>query len=152
MGRGIRRFKGGAVHGRHYFQCRDLLATLPVVVAVDAVGKEPDMTNCLFCKIVDGEIPSTKVYEDDDFLAFEDIHPKAPVHVLVIPKRHVPTLDDVGAGDVELLGRLMDRVRHVAKALDLAAGYRVVINVREEGGQEVFHLHVHILGGKRMPF
>ncbi|HKJ83190.1 MAG TPA: histidine triad nucleotide-binding protein [Mariprofundaceae bacterium] len=110
------------------------------------------MTNCLFCKIVDGEIPSTKVYEDDDFLAFEDIHPKAPVHVLVIPKRHVPTLDDVGAGDVELLGRLMDRVRHVAKALDLAAGYRVVINVREEGGQEVFHLHVHILGGKRMPF
>ncbi|MDX8402209.1 MAG: HIT domain-containing protein, partial [Mariprofundaceae bacterium] len=92
-----------------------------------------------------------KMYEDDDVLAFKDIHPKAPTHVLVIPKRHVPTLAD--CDDPALLGRLMDRVRHVAdEVLGLTAGWRVVINDREGGGQEVFHLHVHILGGKRLPF
>ncbi len=109
------------------------------------------MADCLFCKIIDGEIPSTKVYEDDDVLAFKDIHPKAPTHVLVIPKRHVATLAD--CDDPALLGLLMDRVRHVADhVLGLAAGWRVVINVREGGGQEVFHLHIHILGGKKLPF
>lgn len=108
------------------------------------------MSDCLFCRIAAGEIPSSKVYEDDDVYAFKDIHPKAPVHVLVIPKRHVATLAD--ADDPELLGTLMDRTRHIADVLGLATGYRVVINVREEGGQEVFHLHVHILGGKRLPF
>ncbi len=109
------------------------------------------MADCLFCKIIDGEIPSTKAYEDEDVLAFKDIHPKAPTHVLVIPKRHVATLAD--CDDPALLGRLMDRVRHIAdEVLGLAAGYRVVINVREGGGQEVFHLHIHILGGKKLPF
>lgn len=109
------------------------------------------MSDCLFCKIIDGEIPSSKVYEDDEVYAFKDIHPKAPTHVLVIPKTHIATLAD--CRDPALLGLLMDRVRTIAdEVLKLEAGYRVVINVREGGGQEVFHLHVHILGGKKLPF
>jgi len=109
------------------------------------------MTDCLFCKIIEGTIPSDKIYEDDDVYAFNDIHPKAPVHVLVIPKQHVATLTD--CKDPTLLGMLMDRVRMIAdEVLNLTAGYRIVINVREGGGQEVFHLHAHILGGKKLPF
>lgn len=109
------------------------------------------MSDCLFCKIIAGDIPSDKVYEDDDVYAFRDIHPKAPTHVLVIPKQHVATLSD--CDDPALLGLLMDRVRTIADdVLNLAAGYRIVINVRAGGGQEVFHLHVHILGGKKLPF
>ena len=109
------------------------------------------MTDCLFCKIAAGEIPSGKVYEDDEVFAFKDIHPKAPTHVLVIPKTHVATLSD--CDDPAVLGMLMDRTRRIAdEVLELAPGYRVVINVREGGGQEVFHLHVHILGGKKLPF
>ena len=93
------------------------------------------MPDCLFCKIIAGDIPSDKVYEDEDVYAFKDIHPKAPTHVLVIPKQHVATLSD--CDDPALIGMLMDRVRKIADdALNLAAGYRVVINVREGGGQE----------------
>ncbi|GAV19359.1 HIT-like protein [Mariprofundus micogutta] len=111
------------------------------------------MSDCLFCKIANGDTPCNKVYEDEDFLAFHDIHPKAPTHVLVIPKFHLPTLADATEQDVALLGLMMDRVRHIAdKELHLDAGYRVVINVREGGGQEVFHIHTHILGGKKLPF
>ncbi len=109
------------------------------------------MTDCLFCKIAAGVIPSSNVFEDDDVFAFHDIHPKAPTHVLVIPKTHIATLTD--CNDPAMLGMLMDRVRMIADdVLQLEAGYRVVINVREGGGQEVFHLHVHILGGKKLPF
>ncbi len=109
------------------------------------------MNDCLFCKISKGEIPSTCIYEDANVYAFKDIHPKAPVHVLVIPRQHVPTLSD--CDDPALLGILMDRVRTIADhVLNLVPGYRVVINVREGGGQEVFHLHIHILGGKTLPF
>ena len=109
------------------------------------------MTDCLFCKIIDGTIPCDKVYEDDDVLAFNDIHPKAPTHVLVIPKTHIPTLADVD--NPILLGTLMSKVNYIADdILNLEAGYRIVINVREGGGQEVFHLHAHILGGKKLPF
>jgi len=109
------------------------------------------MDDCLFCNIATGEIPSGKVYEDGDVLAFRDIHPKAPIHVLVIPKTHIATLAD--CNDPAMLGMLMDRVRTIADdVLQLEAGYRVIINVREGGGQEVFHLHVHILGGKKLPF
>ena len=109
------------------------------------------MSTCLFCKIVAGDIPCQKISEDDDFLAFHDIHPKAPVHALVIPKRHVDSLAD--ADDPAMLGQLMEQVRHVAEQLGVAnTGYRVVINVRDGGGQEVYHLHAHILGGKRLPF
>jgi len=107
--------------------------------------------NCLFCKIIEGGIPSDKVYEDDDVFAFKDIHPKAPVHVLVVPRQHVSTLTE--AEDPALLGLLMDKVRKIAdEVLNLSKGYRVIINVRSGGGQEVFHLHVHILGGKILPF
>jgi histidine triad (HIT) family protein len=109
------------------------------------------MSDCLFCKIIAGEIPCDKVYEDDDVFAFKDIHPKAPTHVLVIPKEHIPTLADVD--NPALLGTLMSKVNHIANdVLNLEAGYRIVINVREGGGQEVFHLHAHILGGKKLPF
>jgi len=113
------------------------------------------MADCLFCKIIEGSIPSDKVYEDDAVFAFKDIYPKAPTHVLVIPKTHIPTLAD--AQDPIFLGQFMDKVNHVANdVLNLEAGYRVVINVREGGGQEVFHLHAHILGdvsGKtKLPF
>lgn len=109
------------------------------------------MGDCLFCKIVAGELPCNKIHEDDEFLAFYDIHPKAPVHALVIPKKHIDTLAD--ADDAVLLGNLMESVRSVAKILDVEqAGYRVVINVRDGGGQEIYHLHAHILGGKRLPF
>ncbi len=109
------------------------------------------MDDCIFCKILRGDIPSDKVYEDDDVYAFRDIHPKAPTHVLVIPRQHIPTLSD--ARDEQLLGRLMSRVRMIAdEVLKLEAGWRVVINVRSGGGQEVYHLHVHILGGKKLPF
>jgi len=111
------------------------------------------MTDCLFCKIAAGDIPSNKVYEDEDFFAFHDIHPKAPIHVLVIPKFHLQSLADATEQDTALLGLMMDRVRHIADAeLKLDVGYRVVINVREDGGQEVDHIHVHILGGKKLPF
>ncbi|MDX8398276.1 MAG: histidine triad nucleotide-binding protein [Mariprofundaceae bacterium] len=109
------------------------------------------MNSCLFCKIIAGDIPADKVFEDDDVLAFKDIQPKAATHVLVIPKIHIPTLDD--AQDPNLVAMLMQRVKHIANdVLNLKAGYRIIINVREGGGQEVFHLHVHILGGKNLPF
>ncbi len=111
------------------------------------------MSDCLFCKIAAGEIPCNKVYEDEDFLAFHDINPKAPVHVLVIPKHHLASLNEADDQDVGLLGLLMDATRKVAKKLGIDdPGYRVVINVGEGGGQEVFHIHVHILGGKKLPF
>lgn len=109
------------------------------------------MDNCLFCKIVAGIIPSKRIYEDTEILAFHDIHPAAPVHLLVIPKRHIPTLDDLTTADQADMGRLLERVAHVARLAGVAeSGYRTIINTRDDGGQEVFHLHVHILGGRRI--
>jgi len=124
-------------------------------LAVDAMTEhaiaDHASEDCLFCKIIAGDIPCKKVFEDDDVLAFDDIHPKAPIHVLVIPKQHIATLAD--CDDPALLGLLMQQVTHIAdNILHLEAGYRVIINVREGGGQEVFHLHAHILGGKKLPF
>ncbi|MCF7820894.1 MAG: histidine triad nucleotide-binding protein [Mariprofundaceae bacterium] len=111
------------------------------------------MTDCLFCKIAAGEIPCNKVYEDEDFLAFHDINPKAPVHVLVIPRHHLASLNDADDQDIGLLGLLMDATRKVARELGVDdPGYRVILNVGKGGGQEVFHIHVHILGGKTLPF
>ncbi len=107
--------------------------------------------SCLFCKIVSGAIPAGKIYEDDQVLAFHDIHPQTPVHALVIPKRHWSCLDDLQATDRAAAGHLLERVAHVARELGVAdAGYRTVINTREHGGQEVDHLHIHILGGRRV--
>lgn len=104
---------------------------------------------CIFCRIVSGELDCDKLYEDETVFAFRDIHPKAPVHGLVIPKRHVATLNDFENGDSELLGRLMLVARRIAAEHELE-GYRVVMNVNRLGGQIVFHAHLHILGGRQM--
>jgi histidine triad (HIT) family protein len=115
-------------------------------------GTKPD---CLFCKVVAGEIPSTKVIETDDVLAFRDINPGAPQHVLVIPKRHVAdSVADLGVGDAEMARvwtALLGVVQQVAaSAPEFADGWRLVTNVGENGGQSVFHLHLHLLAGRRL--
>ena len=107
--------------------------------------------SCVFCKICAGEIPSQKLYEDDELLAFEDINPLAPVHFLVIPKQHVPTLDDVEDAHSGLLGRMLVVASKLARDKGVSeGGYRQIINCREPAGQTVFHLHLHILGGRPM--
>lgn len=109
------------------------------------------MSDCLFCKMVAGDIKPAVVLENEHILAFRDIHPRAPVHVLVIPKKHVATLNDLGAGDVALAGELLQAAKTVAEMEGLAEqGYRTVINCNAHGGQEVFHLHLHVLGGRAM--
>ena len=108
------------------------------------------MSDCLFCKIIDGEIPSNKAYEDDKILVFHDVDPQAPVHCLMIPKKHIASIDDVTAEDAELLAYMMLKVKDVAKDLGLENGYRVVINCGEDGLQTVKHLHLHILGKRKM--
>jgi len=108
------------------------------------------MTDCLFCKMVAGDIQPDVVYENEQVLAFRDIRPQAKVHVLVIPKRHIPTLDDFPADEPTLAAALFGAVQEVARREGLAAGgYRTVINCRGDGGQEVYHLHLHVLGGPR---
>lgn len=109
------------------------------------------MGGCIFCKIVAGQIPAQKVYEDEQVLAFEDIHPMAPIHVIVIPKRHVATLMDVGPAEAPDLQALLAAAQEVAriKGID-QRGFRVVINCNAEGGQVVFHLHMHLLGGLKL--
>lgn len=104
----------------------------------------------VFRRIIDRELPADIVYEDDLVLAFRDIRPQAPVHVLVIPKEEIATLDDTGAEHAALLGHLLVVARQVARQLGLDGGYRVVINCKEDGGQEVLHLHLHVLGGRRL--
>jgi len=107
--------------------------------------------DCLFCKIIAGDIPANKVYEDEDVLAFHDISPVAPTHILVIPKKHLTAVRDGSEEDAGLLGRLLLRAGEVARAAGLAEdGYRFVINTGTHGGQTVFHLHLHILGGRPM--
>lgn len=107
--------------------------------------------DCLFCKIAAGEIPSTKVYEDEHILAFRDINPVAPVHVLVIPKQHLDSIDDFRPEHDELLSKLFAAVRAVARETGVAeTGYRVVTNVGRDAGQQVFHIHLHVLGGRTL--
>lgn len=109
------------------------------------------MDNCLFCKIIKGEIPSTKVYEDDEILAFRDIEPMAPIHILVIPKKHIGSLAEVELEDEILLGKINGVIAKIAKQEGICEnGYRVVTNIGEYGGQTVKHLHFHLLGGKRL--
>lgn len=109
------------------------------------------MENCIFCKIVNGEIPSNKVYEDDEILAFKDINPAAPVHILVIPKKHITSLNEVEEKDEQLIGRIFLKIKKIANEQGIAEkGYRIVNNCGEDGGQEVPHLHFHILGGKKL--
>lgn len=107
--------------------------------------------NCIFCKIVEGSLPSTKVYEDDEFLAFKDINPAAPVHILVIPKAHVVSMQDITQDDAHWLGKMMALAPRIAAENGCRpgpeGGFRLVINSGDDGGQEVHHLHLHILGG-----
>ncbi|MBB6729717.1 histidine triad nucleotide-binding protein [Cohnella zeiphila] len=105
--------------------------------------------DCLFCKIAEGSIPSRKVYEDEHVLAFEDIQPQAPVHLLVIPKKHIASLDEAGPEDAELLGRVALAARQAARDAGIAeSGYRVITNIGKDSGQVVFHVHYHVLGGE----
>lgn len=107
------------------------------------------MAGCLFCKIAAGEIPSKKVYEDDALFAFEDIAPQAPTHILVVPKRHIATLNDLAPEDQELCGRIVLACSRIARERGLdATGFRLNANCLESAGQSVFHLHFHLLGGR----
>jgi histidine triad (HIT) family protein len=105
--------------------------------------------NCIFCKIVAGQIPAKKAHEDDEVLAFHDIHPWAPVHILIIPKLHIVSMVDVGAEHAGLLGRMMVLSSRLMKDLGVNNGYRHVINTGRDGSQEVPHLHLHVMGGPR---
>ncbi len=106
--------------------------------------------DCIFCKIAKGEIPSKKVYEDDKILAFYDLEPQAPVHVLVIPKEHICCADELNDENSKIVGYIFSKIPRITKDLGLENGYRVVNNCKEDGGQTVFHLHFHILGGKKL--
>ena len=109
------------------------------------------MTDCLFCKMVNGEIPPDIVYEDDEVLAFNDINPQAPTHVLIIPKKHIATLNEASDEDTQVLGRLNIVAAQLAKKLGFDEdGYRVVMNCNADGGQAVYHIHLHLLGGRSM--
>jgi histidine triad (HIT) family protein len=106
------------------------------------------MSDCLFCKIVEGEIPAKKVYEDEHTFAFEDIDPKAPTHVLIVPKKHFAGLKEATGSDAEIIGRCHLTAAKIAKDRNIEEGYRTVLNVGPKSGQSVFHLHVHLLGGR----
>ncbi len=105
--------------------------------------------HCIFCKIVAGKIPSNKVFEDEHMLAFHDINPWAPVHILLVPKRHIVSMADVGEADAGLLGHMMAQSPRLMKELAVTNGFRHVINTGADGRQEVQHLHVHVMGGPR---
>ena len=105
---------------------------------------------CLFCKIIAGEIPSTKVYEDDSILAFRDIAPQAPTHILVIPKAHIASVAEITGENSGVVAHIFEVIPQIAKAEGLVSGYRVVSNCGDDAGQTVHHLHFHILGGKKL--
>jgi len=109
------------------------------------------VADCLFCRIVAGEIPATIVYQDDRVVAFKDITPQAATHVLVVPRRHIATLNDLGPGDDQLIGEMVRAAAGIAKeAGDADRGYRTVFNTNADAGQTVFHIHLHLLGGRKM--
>ena len=108
------------------------------------------MENCLFCKIIAGDIPSTKVYEDETVLAFRDIAPQAPIHILVIPKAHIGSVAEITGNNSNVVAHIFEVIPTIAKAEGLEGGYRVVSNCGDDAGQTVHHLHFHILGGKKL--
>ena len=109
------------------------------------------MEDCIFCKIIRGEIPSTKVYEDDEILAFNDVNPAAPIHILIIPKKHIDSLADMKPEDEKLVGKIYGVINKIAEEKGFKdEGFRVIVNCGKNGGQEVMHLHFHILAGKRL--
>ena len=107
--------------------------------------------DCIFCKIVAGDIPSTKVYEDEKILAFRDINPEAPVHVLVIPKEHIDSANCIDETNSAITAHIFECIPKIAKAEGLDGGYRIITNIGDDGGQSVHHMHFHILGGKKLP-
>lgn len=109
------------------------------------------MQDCLFCKIISGEIPAQPVFEDDRVFAFKDINPVAPVHVLIIPKKHIATLVDLSSDDSGLMGHIVTTAARIAGEMGLSEqGFRLVANCKEEGGQTVYHIHFHLIGGRQM--
>ena len=109
------------------------------------------MESCLFCRIARGEVPSKKAYEDDRVYAFHDINPQAPTHVLICPRKHIPTLNDVTAEDAPLIAHMFEVARKIAKDAGVSEkGYRTVFNVNVDAGQSVFHLHLHVIGGRKL--
>ncbi|VAW52217.1 Bis(5'-nucleosyl)-tetraphosphatase (asymmetrical) [hydrothermal vent metagenome] len=109
------------------------------------------MTDCLFCKIRDGEIPGDIVYESDDMLAFRDVNPQAPIHVLIISKKHIPTVNDIEENDEVIMGKLFRTAKLIAEQEGVSDdGYRLVVNCNEKAGQTVFHIHMHLLAGRAM--
>ena len=109
------------------------------------------MDDCLFCKIISGDIPSDKVFENESVFAFRDIDPKAPTHILIIPKKHITTLNDLEAEDKELAGDILLTAKELAVSEGIAdSGYRTVFNCNKDGGQTVYHIHLHLLGGRQM--
>ena len=108
------------------------------------------MDSCLFCKIIAGEIPSAKVYEDEDVFAFRDINPQTPVHILVVPKQHIACADAVDGSNSAVVAKCFEAIAKIAKAEGLDKGYRVINNCGEDGGQTVMHLHFHLLGGVKL--
>ena len=109
------------------------------------------MNNCIFCKIIAGEIPSKKIFEDENILAFHDINPVAPVHFLVIPKIHIGSLNDVNGENIEYIAHIFKKIPEIAKELGIAGdGYRVVNNIGKNGRQSVDHLHFHVVGGRKL--
>ncbi|WP_131782609.1 histidine triad nucleotide-binding protein [Legionella gresilensis] len=107
--------------------------------------------DCLFCKIAQGEIKANIIYEDKNMIAFHDIHPQAPTHILIIPKKHISTINDAEHTDEQLLGQMILKARDIAKAQQLSeSGYRLIFNVNAGGGQAVYHIHLHLLGGRQM--
>ena len=109
------------------------------------------MSDCIFCKIIAGEIPSSKVYEDERVYAFRDINPMAPVHVLIVPKTHVSSADEITDKNSTLVAAIFEAIPKIAAAEGLSNGYRVITNCGEDGCQSVKHLHFHLLGGKKLP-
>ncbi len=111
------------------------------------------MTHCIFCKIAQKQLNTTFIYEDNEVLAFDDIHPKAPIHILIIPKKHIATLNDIGSDDTMLLGQLLQTAKTIAAQKNIdQSGYRIIMNCNKEGGQEVYHIHLHLIGGRRLGF
>lgn len=110
------------------------------------------MDNCIFCKIIAGEIPSAKVYEDGEIVIFKDIEPKAKIHLLCVPKEHFAYLSELNGERAALIGRTFEKIGKLKDALGLSEGYRLVVNQGENAGQTVHHLHIHILGGETLPW
>lgn len=109
------------------------------------------MENCIFCKIITGEIPASKVFEDEKIIAFEDIDPQAPIHILLIPKEHFASLKDIPEDKKNILSHILLKARQIAQEKGIAeSGYRIVLNTERDSGQEVFHIHFHLLGGRKM--